>query len=94
MCDQTEMNLDQMVQKAQQFEDFKSNESVKPKKLLRRADSSSEKSHLHKQIEELQKQIVCIQAGKKSSSHPKGKVSSAGTAEKEGIWPEIASLAR
>ena len=68
LWDQTEMTLDQMVQKAQQFEDFKSSEPVKSKKSLRMTDSSSETSQLQKQIEELQKQIASLQAGKKGTS--------------------------
>ena len=52
LWDKTEITLDQMVQKAQQFDDFKSNESVKPKTSLRVTDSS-ETSQLHNQFEEL-----------------------------------------
>ena len=63
--------LDQTVQEANNFEDFRSNEWEKLKKFLKKIDSSSEKSQLRKQIEELQKQIASLQYGKKILSSSK-----------------------
>ena len=68
LWDQTDIILDKMVQKPQQFEDCKNSGSAKPQKLLRMTERSSETSQLCKQIEDLQKQIGSLQAGKKRSS--------------------------
>ena len=62
LWDDINMTLNQIVQKAQQFEDFRGCEWAKPKKSLRTTDTSSETSQLKKQIEELQKQIANVQS--------------------------------
>ena len=67
LSDDEDMTLDQLVKKAQQFEDFRSSEAAKPKKSLRTMDRSSETSQLNKQIEELQKEITSLQSGQKGS---------------------------
>ena len=61
LWDDTDMTLNQMVQKAQQFEDFRGCDGAKPKKSLRMTDTRSETSQLKKQIEELQEQIAILQ---------------------------------
>ena len=61
----TEMTLSHMVQKAQQFEDYKGCDNVKS---LRTKEATSETSQLKKKIEELQKQISPLQTKQKGMS--------------------------
>ena len=62
------MTLSQMVQKAQQLEDYRGCDNVKPNKSLRRTETTLETSQLKKQIEELQKQISSLQTKQKGTS--------------------------
>ena len=58
LWDDTDMTLNQMIQKAQQFEELRGCKGAKPKRTLRTTDACSETSQLKKQIKEFQKQIA------------------------------------
>ena len=56
----TDMTLDQMVQKAQQFKDFHGSEAAKPQKVPQDKRHEFLDHTSEKQIEELQKQIAML----------------------------------
>jgi len=72
LWDQADMSLDEMIKKAQKFEDFRRSSGGKTKKSLRTTEQSSENQGLQKEIAELKKKLAELTVEKNETPVKRG----------------------
>ena len=67
-----DLKLEELIKKAQTFEDTRQAGKAKPKKTLRATEENSETSTLRREVSELKKQLESIKPGKSSQKDKSG----------------------